>query len=97
VSSFDNFDEALVSFFEETQGATPMDAERYHDHALAFLCGAVAAMNVLSHKINESRHDKGKSAEQRITFALLKTNTMAVEAAAQEYARYVKSGKGNGN
>lgn len=41
-------DEAFNSFHAMIHGETPMQKERYHQDRLAFMCGIVAGVNLLS-------------------------------------------------
>lgn len=85
-------EQAWDDYVNSTLAGKPMDADKYHGEVLAFIGGAISAMNVLSVAINKLDR-KDISENQRMGLSIMKVLDNAVRMANEAQ----QNRKGNAN
>lgn len=83
-TQYENFVEAWDSYWVAAHGDTQFSAEDYHIERKAFLCGAIACINVLSVRINQLAEEP-ISVQKQMHTAIMTTLTEAMQHASDEF------------
>lgn len=85
---YDNFNEAWDAFVGHRYQGKQMDAEVYHKERLAFLSGAICALNIEAGRINKLASSE-ISIQEQVTKALMLTLNEALNLASEEFKRKI--------
>lgn len=83
---YDNFNEAWDAFVGHRYQGELMDAAVYHKERLAFLSGAISALNIEAGRINKLASTE-ISIQEQVTNALMSTLNEALNLASEEFKR----------